>query len=86
MSLALAYVWSAASQVRNIATPLHMQGAGEVELIALVLLPVALLLCGYSLLVYNWRTSAIRNKTELYYDDRRYVFLKCCSAPCSCIE
>lgn len=57
-----------------------MQAAGEVELIALVLLPVALLMCGYALIVYNWRTSAIRNKTELYYDDRRYAVLPWCNA------
>lgn len=40
-------------------------------MIALILLPVALLMCGYSLFVYYWRAKAIREKTDLYYDDRR---------------
>lgn len=37
----------------------------------MVLLPVALMMVGYSLLVFYWRSQAIRNKTGLYYDDRR---------------
>ena len=40
-------------------------------LIALILLPVALLVCGYALLVFYWRSEAIRNKESIYYDDRR---------------
>jgi hypothetical protein len=55
-----------------------VQGAHEIELIALVMLPAALLMCGYALLVYNWRTSAIRNKTALYYDDRRCEAISGC--------
>lgn len=41
------------------------------NLIAMILLPVALMMCGYALLVFYWRSQAIRNKTGLYYDDRR---------------
>lgn len=41
------------------------------NLIAMVLLPVALLMCAYALMVYYWRAQAIANKTALYYDDRR---------------
>lgn len=40
-------------------------------LIAMILLPVALLMCGYALVVYYWRSSAIKEKTEIFYDDRR---------------
>ena len=47
------------------------QATHDVGLIALILLPVALLICGYALLVYYWRSEAIRNKEGLYYDDRR---------------
>lgn len=43
----------------------------ETNLIAAVLLPVAILMSGYALLVFHWRSQAIRHKTELYYDDRR---------------
>ena len=37
----------------------------------MILLPVALMMCGYALLVFHWRSQAIRNKTGLFYDDRR---------------
>ena len=40
-------------------------------LIAMVLLPVAVLMCGYALVVFHWRANAIKKKEELYYDDRR---------------
>jgi uncharacterized membrane protein YidH (DUF202 family) len=46
----------------------------QVGLIALILLPVALFITGYALLVYHWRTEAIAQKTDLYYDDRRGPF------------
>lgn len=48
-----------------------MQGTDEVALIAVVLLPVAVITSGYALLVYYWRSNAITAKTNLYYDDRR---------------
>ncbi|KAH7623032.1 hypothetical protein Ndes2526B_g02326 [Nannochloris sp. 'desiccata'] len=47
------------------------QASHDVGLVALILLPVALVICGYALLVYYWRSEAIRNKDGLYYDDRR---------------
>jgi uncharacterized membrane protein YidH (DUF202 family) len=49
----------------------YLQGQSEVSLIALVLLPVALVVCGYALLVYHWRAQAIQEKEFSYYDDRR---------------
>lgn len=36
-----------------------------------MLLPVALIVCGYALLVYHWRAQAIQGKEFSYYDDRR---------------
>ena len=33
-----------------------------VEVIALILLPVAVLMCGYALFVFLWRTRAISKK------------------------
>jgi uncharacterized membrane protein YidH (DUF202 family) len=47
------------------------QASHDVGLVALILLPVALLICGYALLVFHWRSQAIRNQDGLYYDDRR---------------
>ena len=48
-----------------------MQASDEVGVIALILLPIALLICAYALLVYHWRGQAIANKSSLFYDDRR---------------
>lgn len=39
--------------------------------IAVVLLPVAILMCGYALLVYLWRSGQITRRTVAYIDDRR---------------
>ncbi|EFN52611.1 hypothetical protein CHLNCDRAFT_58814 [Chlorella variabilis] len=46
-------------------------GSGLIEFIACVLLPVAILMCGYALLLYVWRTGQIRDKSATLYDDRR---------------
>ncbi|KAL6772253.1 VTC4B [Auxenochlorella protothecoides x Auxenochlorella symbiontica] len=43
----------------------------SVQLIAIILLPVALLMCGYALLVYLWRTNQIASRALSYIDDRR---------------
>lgn len=53
------------------ATGSTQEGPSETGIIALILLPVALLICVYALLVFHWRAQAIRNKDFLYYDDRR---------------
>ena len=42
------------------------------EFISIVLLPVAILVCGYALLVFVWRSGEIREQQQLaYIDDRR---------------
>ncbi|KAL4855568.1 Vacuolar transporter chaperone 4 [Chlorella vulgaris] len=46
-------------------------GSGLIEFIACVLLPVAIAMCGYALLVFVWRGSQIRDKSSNLYDDRR---------------
>ena len=43
-------------------------------LIALILLPAAVVMCAYSVLVYYWRSDAIMHHREVYYDDRRGPF------------
>ncbi len=43
-------------------------------LIALILLPAAVLMCLYSVVVYYWRSDAIMHHREVYYDDRRGPF------------
>ena len=56
----------------NLQLPIHFaQASPEVGLIALILLPVALLICGYALLVFYWRAEAICSKDGQFYDDRR---------------
>ncbi|KAK9825865.1 hypothetical protein WJX81_006134 [Elliptochloris bilobata] len=52
------------------------EGAGHkvadnlVEVIALILLPVAVLMCAYALTVFVWRSRAIAKKSVGYIDDR----------------
>ena len=41
-----------------------------VEVIALILLPVAVLMCAYALVVFVWRSKAIAKKQVGYIDDR----------------
>ena len=41
-----------------------------VEVIALILLPVAVLMCAYALIVFVWRSKAIAKKQVGYIDDR----------------
>lgn len=41
-----------------------------VEVIALILLPVAVLMCAYALVVFIWRSKAIAKKQVGYIDDR----------------
>lgn len=43
-------------------------------LIALILLPAAVFMCAYSVVVYYWRSDAIMQHREVYYDDRRGPF------------
>jgi hypothetical protein len=47
--------------------------ANLVEIIALVLLPLAVLIVAYSLLVFVWRNSQIAMKQAAYIDDRRWA-------------
>ncbi|KDD73256.1 hypothetical protein H632_c2376p0, partial [Helicosporidium sp. ATCC 50920] len=50
------------------------EGSGEgdpMQLVAVLLLPVAILICAYALLVYGWRSDQIANRTSRYIDDRR---------------
>lgn len=44
-----------------------------VEIIALVLLPLAILIVAYALVVFVWRNSQIAMKQASYIDDRRCV-------------
>ncbi|PSC71737.1 VTC domain-containing [Micractinium conductrix] len=46
-------------------------GRDLVEFIACILLPVAILMCGYALLVFIWRGGQILDKSATLYDDRR---------------
>lgn len=46
-------------------------GRDLIEFIACILLPVAILMSGYSLLVFLWRGTHIRDKSASLYDDRR---------------
>jgi SPX domain protein involved in polyphosphate accumulation/uncharacterized membrane protein YidH (DUF202 family) len=62
----------------SIATALIGMSSGENEnsttLIALILLPAAVVMCAYSVFVYYWRSDAIMQHREVYYDDRRGPF------------
>lgn len=51
--------------------------ANLVEIIALVLLPLAVLMVAYSTLVFVWRNSQIAMKQAAYIDDRRCAVLHC---------
>eukprot|EP00887_Chlorella_sp_A99_P007158 scaffold2.g7158.t1 len=42
-----------------------------IAFISMVLLPVAVLMCGYALMVFVWRSGEIRDKALSYIDDRR---------------
>jgi nitrogen fixation-related uncharacterized protein len=44
-----------------------------VEIIALVLLPLAVAIVAYSLVVFCWRNSQIAMKQAAYIDDRRWA-------------
>lgn len=50
--------------------PSHSSAAVLVEVIALILLPVAVLMCAYALVVFVWRSKAIAKKQVGYIDDR----------------
>eukprot|EP00879_Flechtneria_rotunda_P032077 GHRR01035229.1.p1 GENE.GHRR01035229.1~~GHRR01035229.1.p1 ORF type:complete len:471 (+),score=154.83 GHRR01035229.1:612-2024(+) len=41
-----------------------------VEIIALILLPVAIAMCGYAIFVFNWRAQMIARKRPQHFDDR----------------
>lgn len=53
--------------------PLPQQAPESVQLIAIILLPVGILMCAYSLMVYLWRTDQISSKSLSYIDDRRWA-------------
>jgi hypothetical protein len=62
-----------------------------VEIIALVLLPLAVCIVGYSLVVFVWRNSQIAMKQAAYIDDRRcraaqqlLVWRVMLPGPCGC--
>lgn len=48
------------------------QAPESVQLIAIILLPVGIIMCAYSLMVYLWRTDQIASKSLSYIDDRRW--------------
>lgn len=50
----------------------HRHGVADVtDLIAMILLPLAILMCGYALMVFLWRGSRIAQKQVGYIDDWR---------------
>ena len=62
------------SDVRGAALPpprWRQVSANLVEIIALVLLPLAVFICAYATLVFVWRNSQIALKQAAYIDDRR---------------
>ncbi|PSC73528.1 ABC transporter C family member 2 isoform A [Micractinium conductrix] len=69
-SIAAALLAFAASSKKS-KSPMHTVSAYMVEIIALVLLPLAVLIVAYSLLVFVWRNSQIAMKQASYIDDRR---------------
>jgi uncharacterized membrane protein YidH (DUF202 family) len=52
-------------------SPMHAISANLVEIIALVLLPLAVGIVAYATLVFVWRNSQIAMKQAAYIDDRR---------------
>lgn len=52
-------------------SPMHTASAYMVEIIALVLLPLAVFIVFYAMLVFLWRNSQIALKQAAYIDDRR---------------
>jgi nitrogen fixation-related uncharacterized protein len=53
--------------------------ANMVEIIALLLLPLAVGIVAYSLVVFVWRNGQIAMKQASYIDDRRWA--ACCRVP-----
>lgn len=47
----------------------------ELAMIALILIPMAMIITIYALLVYYWRSKAIKQKQFSYFDDRRGPYL-----------
>lgn len=47
----------------------------QVAIIALILIPMAMTITVYALLVFYWRTQAIKHKEFAYFDDRRGPYL-----------
>eukprot|EP00878_Enallax_costatus_P037167 GHUV01041967.1.p1 GENE.GHUV01041967.1~~GHUV01041967.1.p1 ORF type:complete len:392 (+),score=107.62 GHUV01041967.1:183-1358(+) len=45
-------------------------GAHLVEIIALILLPVAICMCGYAIFLFKWRADMISKKRPQHFDDR----------------
>ena len=65
-------VHGAALRPRPLPPPRWLQvSANLVEIIALVLLPLAVFICAYATLVFVWRNSQIALKQAAYIDDRR---------------
>jgi hypothetical protein len=50
-----------------------------VEIIALVLLPVAIAMCGYAIFVFKWRSDMISKKRPQHFDDRVGPLGLCCA-------
>lgn len=51
--------------------PMHKVSRNLVEIIALLLLPLAVFIVGYALIVFQWRNSQIAMKQAAYIDDRK---------------
>jgi SPX domain protein involved in polyphosphate accumulation/uncharacterized membrane protein YidH (DUF202 family) len=60
-----------AANTKKSKSPMHTVSANLVEIIALVLLPLAVLMVAYSTVVFVWRNSQIAMKQASYIDDRR---------------
>lgn len=69
-SIAAALLAFAASSKKS-KSPMHMVSAYMVEIISLVLLPLAVFIVAYSLVVFVWRNSQIAMKQAAFIDDRR---------------
>ncbi|GFH26352.1 vacuolar transporter chaperone 4, partial [Haematococcus lacustris] len=57
----------------------HALSRNLVEIIALILLPLAMAMCAYALYTFSWRASNIAKKKTTHFDDR-YGPLVLCSA------
>lgn len=76
-SIAVALLAFAAT-THKVKDPMHKLSRNLVEFIALMLLPLALFIVAYALMVFMWRNSQIALKQASYIDDRRGPLLLSC--------